>query len=193
MIDHTDTKCRPCCSLSWSSHHRLPKTHANVRWPFFCRPLPNLRIRTIAHERVNPTKEESNDTLSTLICLFCWKLWAAKDFGRGPGRNLWQLVTFNRMGRWVYFWHHSTKLCWHLEPGIISKLKSLKKAVETFIVWCFYLCVFSQWIDYKFIVGWTCSNLCFYWKAAMLKLSRKHKGPSSSLHVVLNEVHLLAF
>ena len=52
IIDHTDTKCRPCCSLSWSSHHRLPKTHANVRWPFFCRPLPIVRIRTIAHERV---------------------------------------------------------------------------------------------------------------------------------------------
>ena len=39
-------KMSPCCSLSWSSHHRLPKTRTNVRWPFFCRPLPIVRLRT---------------------------------------------------------------------------------------------------------------------------------------------------
>ena len=39
-------KMSPYCSLSWSSHHRLPKTRANVRWPFFCRPLPIVQLRT---------------------------------------------------------------------------------------------------------------------------------------------------
>ena len=52
IIDHIETKRRPCCSHSWSSHHRLPKTHANVRWPFFCRPLLIVQIRTIMHERI---------------------------------------------------------------------------------------------------------------------------------------------
>ena len=45
-------KMWPCCSLSRSSHHRLPKTHANAHWPFFCRPLLIVPIRTIANKRV---------------------------------------------------------------------------------------------------------------------------------------------
>ena len=32
-------KMLPVFFSSWSSHHRLPRTHANARWPFFCRPL----------------------------------------------------------------------------------------------------------------------------------------------------------
>ena len=51
-IDHRDTKCCPCCSLSWLSHHRLPRTHATARWPFFCRPHLIVQIRTIANKRV---------------------------------------------------------------------------------------------------------------------------------------------
>ena len=54
----------------------------------------------------------------------------------------------------------------------------------------FYLCVFSQLIDYKlkwFTLGWTCSNLPFCWTEVILRMSQKHKGPSRSLHVSLNE------
>ena len=86
-------------------------------------------------------------------------------------------------------------VCWHLEPGIISKLKTLKKAVETFIVWCFYLWVFSQWIDYKsdLLLDEHVQICVFTERQPSWNYPRNTRAHQAAYCVVLNEVHLLAF
>ena len=62
-------KCRPCCSLSWQSSHRAPKSQWHDCWPDLCIPVPSIRIRTFVTEGVKLTRKSCRSKIH--VCLEC--------------------------------------------------------------------------------------------------------------------------